>query len=81
MRPITITIARQHIEAGQRHSTDHCPIALALKQALLTPYVSVGPVVMTINGATWELDPNERKWLERFDEGKRVRPFKIVLAR
>lgn len=81
MRPISINITRAHIRDGVRGSECNCPIALALKDALITNNVSVSGSGIYVNGTKFEVDKNDLKFIDRFDRGQRVRPYSFSLNR
>ena len=77
-----INVTATDIDKGIRSDDTHCPIALAVKRALRK---RKGLFVTDI-GIEWEnkderieklcgLPARARKFVERFDEGKPVKPF------
>ena len=81
MRDLIVKITWAHIRDGQRGSDCDCPIALAVKDALLTNSVRVGADGIYINHLRWDVDKEDLKFIERFDNGKRVRPYSFRLPR
>lgn len=82
MKPIRVSVLRRHIESGQRSSRDRCPIALAIKEALITPYVLVDPASISINNhACYKPTEQMVGFIRRFDAGRRVGPFYFELTR
>lgn len=81
MRPLHITVTRDHIKRGCKGSTMSCPIAIALKEALLTHDVQVKPSDLRINQVSYGVPSSLKRFIERFDEGKIVRPLKFRVCR
>lgn len=81
MRDIEIKITKAHIRDGVPGDKCNCPIALAIKDTLLTENVVVGAHDMYINGRAYVVDKKDLAFMGRFDTGKRVRPYSFTLAR
>lgn len=81
MRPIKINITKAHIRDGERGSECNCPIALALKDTLLTESVRVNSEGIVVNGRSFKLDKKDRTFMSRFDNYKQVRPYSFSLIR
>ena len=81
MRDIRIKITKEHIRKGVRGSACECPIALALKETLITNNVHVDMDGMRVNHVSYALDKKDRKFIERFDAGMPVRPYDFDLGR
>lgn len=81
MRPIKISITKAHIRDGVPGNECDCPIALALKDALLTNDVAVNPDGMRVNNRTFSADKKDRRFIERFDNGKPVKPYSFEINR
>lgn len=81
MRAIGIKITKAHIRDGLRGSECDCPIALALKDALITDNVRVNGDGIYVNNARFDLDDKDRRFMSRFDEGLRVRPYSFSINR
>lgn len=81
MRAIKITITADHIRRGERGSECNCPIALALKETLITNTVSVNATGIHINHYPYNLDEKDRKFMERFDKGWSVKGYSFWLGR
>lgn len=81
MRAIKINVTKEHIRRGVRRSMCDCPIALALKEALLTKDVSVTSSQMIVNHLMFMTDLADARFIKGFDEGKTVRPYSFSLRR
>lgn len=75
---VRVRIKQKHIAEGVRESVHSCPIALAVKEALLTDAVQVNRENMWVNGKFFELERAEQRFVDSFDNGKRVKPFTMV---
>lgn len=79
-----LNIKQRHIDNREPESTNSCPIALALMEQFDATEVSVDSdeIEFRINGHLFDFKkvPNQIcRFIERFDEGKKVRPTKLVL--
>lgn len=81
MRAIKISITRAHIRDGVRGSKCDCPIALALKDSLITTNVHVDGGGLWVNGLSFEVDKRDMRFMHRFDDGQRVLPYSFELKR
>ena len=81
MRPINIKIGWGHIRDGVPGSECNCPIALAVKDALLTEDVRVLAEAIYINGVRYDTDKEDVRFMARFDGGKRVKPYSFSIDR
>lgn len=81
MKSIKISIAPRHIRCGTKGSMESCPIALAIKEALLTDNVKVDGSGIFINERKYEVDKKDLRFIERFDNGERVSPYSFELTR
>ncbi len=78
-----IFVTKKHIKKGKRRKMLSCPIALALKQKFKDqePEVSSEEVALWSNGDQqfYTLPQKAQKFVEDFDEGKKVKPFIFCL--
>ena len=81
MRPLRVNITWAHIRDGIPGSACDCPIALALKDSLLTDSVKVDSDGIYVNNRKFDVDKKDLKFIDRFDNGKRVRPYWFTLTR
>jgi hypothetical protein len=81
LRAIKINVTREHIRKGIRGSPCDCPIALAIKEALITQAVSIGSWQWMINHVRFLAEDKDVRFMQRFDEGKPVRPYSFFLDR
>lgn len=81
MRSIKINVTNDHIRRGVRGSACDCPIALALKETLITNSVSVTGARMLVNHVWFVVDKKDIRFMERFDAGQPVRPYSFDLNR
>lgn len=81
MRDIIIRITRAHIRDGEAGSLCDCPIALALKDTLITNNVRVDAYGIHVNHVAFAVSKKDRSFIARFDEGKPVKPYSFELQR
>lgn len=81
MRAIKINVTRAHIRDGEKGSESGCPIALALKDTLLTESVHVSVDRMTFNNLYVPTNEKDRRFIERFDKGLKVSPYSFDINR
>ena len=91
MKTITINIEQKHIKKGRKSDVNYCPIAMALREQFNLgkdmDAVSVNDDEITIyksNGFffrfTWDTLPKiAESFINKFDGGKKVKPFKFKL--
>lgn len=81
---IELSVTQEHIRKGQKEDACNCPIALALKEALPNwQHVEVdGDIRVTALDEEFSCDADEQMaaFIERFDEGLAVEPFKKWLV-
>lgn len=78
-----VQVTQKHIEKGARNNSGKCPIALALRSIGATR-VGVGGALcrFRIEGAKHELvrlPKKARDFVENFDDGNPVRPFRFTI--
>lgn len=81
---VKITVRRKHIVAGRKADRMSCPIALALRDALLTDNVIVGTIDFQLNGRMYTMAEDMREFVRKFDDGKlrwRGKPYNFYLAK
>jgi hypothetical protein len=81
MRAIKVNVTKDHIRKGIRGSACDCPLALALKETLITTNVSVDANSIRVNHVYFKTDKKDVRFIERFDAGKPVRPYSLELCR
>ena len=75
---VTVKVTAPLIRRGQPKDTQSCPVALAVRRAIKKPEVMVDDEV------TWDegfvaLPARIRRWIQRFDLGKPVKPIEFTL--
>lgn len=77
---MVIRVGRDHIKAGKQESSSHCPIAIAFHDAGFKA-ARVGPDCYWISGSLMsrDLPENAKTFIEDFDEGRSVKPFKFTI--
>lgn len=81
---VKITVRRKHILAGMKGDRLSCPIALALREELLTDNVLVGTMDFQLNGRVYTMAEDMREFVRKFDDGKlrwRGKPYNFYLAK
>jgi hypothetical protein len=74
MTKVTINVTQEHINRGIRGSADRCPIALATKEAIPCPLVTVALRIalrdspMHAPYAEFKLPPWALSWVDYFDD-------------
>lgn len=81
---MTIEITGDDIKNGKRVSCRECPIALALRREIGASFVSVGMEEIECSGSEfgslrWMTPAPARKFIDRFDLGRPVKPFVLEL--
>ena len=72
----TISVSKKNIKEGRRKKPYACPIALACKDAgLYDP--SVGDYYMVLTGKIVDTPNTVHRFIQNFDAGKPVKPFKF----
>lgn len=75
-----VRVLWKHIRLGRRRKTVYCPIALALSDYNLEPYVTytrAGPN-LSVRGGFKKVC---LRFVSRFDSGKRVYPFTFFVTK
>lgn len=80
---VMVEVTERDIALGRRASALWCPVALATKRALQRAHVEVSRKRIVIppewdddgDELTWETPAVVERWVRRFDEGERVKPF------
>lgn len=80
---VVITVTESHIKRGNIAESKSCPIALAFHSKKYTNVDVDGDTVVFTNRSGREIDfalPNKaKKFIDRFDSGKKVKPFSFTL--
>ena len=78
-----ITVKRSDIRRGKQSDPEQCPIALALVRtdsALNGESVSISDERARIGWNWYNLPRSARRFVKRFDSGKKVAPFRFRLS-
>lgn len=70
-----IKVKRKHIINGRRGSCKVCPIAKALVEQFDTTMVNVDGEFAQVNLVSSKLPRSASRFIDRFDDGKKVKPF------
>jgi len=74
-----VHVTADDIAYGERFNCHRCPVALAIRGALLVAYVAVGPVLI-LTRRRWTPTPLAvAAFIRAFDAGEAVEPFAIEL--
>lgn len=76
MKEIRFYVTKRDIREGSRMSAWYCPVARAIRRTTGIERVSVGVHVVSIGQKTYALTENASKFVKRFDNGRRVKPFR-----
>jgi hypothetical protein len=84
MKTIKIEVKRKHIKAGSRESGSSCPIALAVREQVVgsEPWIYPYSAQLVTDKSiqrTIDLPVRARRFIERFDSCKPVKPFSFQL--
>jgi hypothetical protein len=80
MRTVTVKITADDIAAGETVSANNCPIALALKRHFpRRKEIAVGDWSIRLGSTVIGIPKKAERFLDRFDDGKRVRPFSFEI--
>jgi hypothetical protein len=74
-----IKVQRRHIRDGVQWDWSACPIALAITEVLGVGDVSVGQGVFRCGNTNFGTSRRAERFIERFDDGKAVKPFVFEL--
>lgn len=74
-----ITITKNHIKRGKRYRSEYCPIALGLKERFKKEDVRVQQYNAEIGIYYIPLSQRACKFIEDFDNKKKVKPFSFNL--
>ena len=76
-----IQVTQHDIDMGMRKSICFCPIACAIRKALICPrWISVSSTYLHFNGLTLLTPPEVAAFIRDFDNGKPVEPMAFTLA-
>lgn len=73
-----IQVKQEDIDKGRRNVCFDCPIALALRREGYRDVV-VGSAAVRISTTVIELPRSARRFINRFDNRKKVQPFNFIL--
>jgi len=79
---IEVNVRKSHIDNGIESESDGCPVALALKAMRFTPFVETSFITASRRGKNFrvsQLPIRVAKFIENFDSGLLVKPFKFKL--
>ena len=76
---IHVSVTKKHIEMGIRGSFDHCPVALAVKDALPGEYIIALITFLQIGRTQINCSNYITLWIRSFDQGNPMHPFKFTI--
>jgi hypothetical protein len=82
MDSLTVNVTAEDIEKGERGNPCFCPIAQAVRRELdlwIPPQVS--EFCMIVRSVAFRLPDTARKFVDDFDRGRDVEPFKFTSER
>lgn len=74
-----IKVKRKHIQQGIAGSCKRCPIASALAEQFETSAIWVNDKYVQVNFVSFKLPRSASRFVCRFDDGKKVKPFNFFL--
>ena len=74
-----IQVTQTHLDASVVGFIEHCPVALAIKEALRTSVI-VGRQLITIGTVVYHITSELKNWMERYDKGEIVAPICVLLS-
>ena len=74
-----IKVRRKHINEGMP-SAESCPVALAIEDSGLGDPEVVGAGLIIVNGKKYKEPRSVTRFIAKFDEGKKVKPFNFFLV-
>lgn len=81
MEPLRISVTAADIQAGGPNDPAYCPIARAVRRLGLKKKVRVWNDSLLLDSSSYELPERAVLFIDRFDDGHRVRPFTFTLTR
>ncbi len=76
-----ITVTKEDIENGSYFIASSCPIALAARRKFgKVNHISVGIDDIRLGGKNHELPKDAIGFIDRFDTGRRVKPFSFWIT-
>lgn len=81
---VKVNVTQKHIKMGIPNEGASCPIACALQELYPDAEIDVEGTRVIVTPPTpaqmtFTLAGNARKFIDRFDDGKSVKPLKVVL--
>lgn len=78
-RVIDVEVTRDHIDRGMPRSACHCPVSIALSEKMSVDDIYVTKSHVWINNTSYVTTNNLRRFLLRYDTGRKVVPSKFTL--
>jgi hypothetical protein len=75
----TINVTQEDIDNGNNADACACPVALALRRSFKVDDIWVQPYEMSANGHVYMNPSKVRDFINNFDRGMKVKPFKFEL--
>lgn len=80
MKKFFIDVIGADIKKGKKNEREECPIALAVKRLLPWNEVAVNEDTLEIDTMSFGLPKDAEKFVEKFDAGEKVKPFKFSIS-
>lgn len=82
INPMMVHVTQDHIDRGRKNVAESCAIALALKDKFEENFNVVGAHIISNEKGTAFHGPRRiDNFIERFDNGEKVKPFSFVLRK
>jgi hypothetical protein len=76
---VTIIVTQKDIQSGRRRHYRLCPIAFAVGREYGTDDIHVTNRVIKIGNEAFNMPRSARRFVQRFDNGKPVKPFNFLI--
>ena len=81
---ISIPVLNKHIKQGSRRDTTGCPLVLAIRDAIVCDWVSVGHHEVFLGDNlvdSVEYSHKVDRWISSYDAGNNVEPITVILMK
>jgi hypothetical protein len=79
MKLLKIVVTEEDIEAGRKFSSTLCPVGRAIHREIGHEDYQVGSKTLYIEGRSRKSSAKIRQFILDFDDGKKVKPFKVYI--
>lgn len=77
---ITANITQNDIDEGEEQNCSQCPTALAIRRATGAKRIVVGRTHIYVDDLAYATPDEANVFIARFDHGRSVKPYKLVLT-